>query len=1066
MKKNLLKNSFTPHPSPHTSTQGTFENQGLRYILLSAFCFLLFCVVPFFSSAQAVTWGLGGPYTYTSNQTFDGDAYLGGIMAGEVITIEVSANATVTVTGRLINNSALQSYTLNKTGAGTLIIEQGVKGNTEYSFKCIPTLKASQGVLQIGNGAKTTTNEFRIFVDGGTFCLKPGGSMSYGGETYQRITGTNGQFQYDGNSSKPLYLTADHEYSGTTTVFSGGVLYFGNGSSGSGSVAGYTQVNANAKLIFNHNTNKQFGGNQPIGGTGNVEKMGGGTLTLTSHLTFSGTATVHAGEMHFNSSVTTGLNFNVDVKSGATFRLSTPFSIMNFKRNITGSGLFIANCPTLDLSGDNISVAQINVLSGRTLTISGNSTADITSNISLDGTINYNRTSNYAATGKFVSGGGVVNKNGSGTLSFTYPDNMAEGTFYLNEGTLNFSGDWMGNFVKKAASTLVIEGNPKIWGKLIMQGGETFINPNGSNFLNVFWALEASGTNVLNIGGMGTASSYTLLTANSGVSTDNFVVIGTNYSLSATPTTLSLVFVPVTGISNVPTTATATVPLTLSGLVEPVNAVNQSITWSVNDAGSTAAAISGNTLYTAYAGTVVVTATITNGASPTTPYSKNFTITVNKASQNPPAMPTIHTSHSTSITLNTISGCEYSRDGGAWQSSPTFSGLSPSTQYTFTQRYAETPSHNASPSSPAAQFTTPSPEYTPIKGIYLVPTTAIAGTPLTLTGTIEPDDATNQAMIWSVADAGTTGATIEGTNVLHTKGAGTVTVKVTIINGLTPTSPFEKNFAIVVSTDPNFVPATDIINVPTSIPADVSFKLTGTVVPNNATNQAITWSILNDGGTDAFIADGDTFFASTGGNVMILATVKDGKTFGVPLTKGFNVTVAPFVSVEDIVDVPTTFNENTLTLSGTVLPADAFNKKIVWSVAYAGFTGATITGNVLTVAAAGTLVVRATIENGKKIGESFTKEFVLNATVGITSAELSNQIVVYPNPTTGELRIENGELRIKGVEVYDAFGKKQLSIVNCQLSIEKIDISNFSAGIYFVRITTENGIVTKKVLKH
>jgi len=86
--------------------------------------------------------------------------------------------------------------------------------------------------------------------------------------------------------------------------------------------------------------------------------------------------------------------------------------------------------------------------------------------------------------------------------------------------------------------------------------------------------------------------------------------------------------------------------------------------------------------------------------------------------------------------------------------------------------------------------------------------------------------------------------------------------------------------------------------------------------------------------------------------------------------------------------------------------------------------------------------------------------------VGIAPTTLNNQILVYPNPTTGELTIDNGQLTINNVELYDVMGKKQLSIINCQLSIEKIDLTVFPAGVYFLKITTENGIVTKKVIKN
>jgi len=108
---------------------------------------------------------------------------------------------------------------------------------------------------------------------------------------------------------------------------------------------------------------------------------------------------------------------------------------------------------------------------------------------------------------------------------------------------------------------------------------------------------------------------------------------------------------------------------------------------------------------------------------------------------------------------------------------------------------------------------------------------------------------------------------------------------------------------------------------------------------------------------------------------------------------------------------------------------------------------------------------------GKIIGENTNVESII-------PPELNN-IEIYPNPTTGELRIRKqrsalanyettfsaSQLGIEGVEIYDIMGKK-LSTVNYQLStVNSIDISQLPAGIYFVRITTEKGVVTKKVVK-
>ena len=71
-----------------------------------------------------------------------------------------------------------------------------------------------------------------------------------------------------------------------------------------------------------------------------------------------------------------------------------------------------------------------------------------------------------------------------------------------------------------------------------------------------------------------------------------------------------------------------------------------------------------------------------------------------------PDAPQMESNTDTSITLVAIEDGEYNIDGGDWQSSPEFEGLTQSTSYTFTQRKKETRSHYASPSSPGAVFST------------------------------------------------------------------------------------------------------------------------------------------------------------------------------------------------------------------------------------------------------------------------------------------------------------------------------------------------------------------------
>jgi hypothetical protein len=77
------------------------------------------------------------------------------------------------------------------------------------------------------------------------------------------------------------------------------------------------------------------------------------------------------------------------------------------------------------------------------------------------------------------------------------------------------------------------------------------------------------------------------------------------------------------------------------------------------------------------------------------------------------------------------------------------------------------------------------------------------------------------------------------------------------------------------------------------------------------------------------------------------------------------------------------------------------------------------------------------------------------------------KILVYPNPTTGQLRITNYGLRITGIEIFDLLGKC-VAIITSPPSggLGGADISVLPTGMYFVRITTENGVVTRKIIKN
>ena len=132
------------------------------------------------------------------------------------------------------------------------------------------------------------------------------------------------------------------------------------------------------------------------------------------------------------------------------------------------------------------------------------------------------------------------------------------------------------------------------------------------------------------------------------------------------------------------------------------------------------------------------------------------------------------------------------------------------------------------------------------------------------------------------------------------------------------------------------------------------------------------------------------------------------------------VVVAPFhvinfVPFTELIDLPTTATAGIyLQLTGTVIPHNATYKDISWKVKDAGTTGATIgTGSSrLYTTAPGTVMVTATVKDGSAIGTDYMQDFYVEVEpLSIAETPLT-ALQVYPNPTTGELRVTSYKLRV------------------------------------------------------
>jgi hypothetical protein len=254
------------------------------------------------------------------------------------------------------------------------------------------------------------------------------------------------------------------------------------------------------------------------------------------------------------------------------------------------------------------------------------------------------------------------------------------------------------------------------------------------------------------------------------------------------------------------------IPLALTGTVEPVNATNQTIVWTVTSAGTTGAAIvDGNKLQTTAAGTVTVTAAIAGGQTACSPDTKQMTVTVNDGFvpvSTLSGVPTTAAAGTPRALTGTVEPANATNQTIAWTVTSAgttgaviVEGNKLQTTVEGTVKVTASIVNGLTASSPYTQdfdITVDPAAFVAVSAISGVPTEAAAGTLLALTGTVEPEDATNKTIVWTVKNAGTTGAAIVDGNKLQTTAPGTVTVTAAITNGLTASSPYTQDFPVEI----------------------------------------------------------------------------------------------------------------------------------------------------------------------------------------------------------------------------------------------------------------------------
>jgi hypothetical protein len=78
-----------------------------------------------------------------------------------------------------------------------------------------------------------------------------------------------------------------------------------------------------------------------------------------------------------------------------------------------------------------------------------------------------------------------------------------------------------------------------------------------------------------------------------------------------------------------------------------------------------------------------------------------------------------------------------------------------------------------------------------------------------------------------------------------------------------------------------------------------------------------------------------------------------------------------------------------------------------------------------------------------------------------TDSFLKENIAIYPNPILSKIQISlSNSILLQSVEIYNLMGKKMLLSKK-----ELINVEKFSTGVYFLKISTDKGVLIKKVIK-
>ncbi|HAK8161512.1 TPA: autotransporter outer membrane beta-barrel domain-containing protein [Salmonella enterica] len=334
------------------------------------------------------------------------NSYSGGTLISDGTL--VASNVEALGTGDVTDNATLEMNT-----GGDFINNIGGTGRVEKSGDDALTLSGSNtytGGTTINGGTLVATSVDALgsgdVTDNATLELNTGGDFD------NAISGS-GKVEKSGDDA--LTLSGANTYTGGTLISDGTLVASNVEALGTG------DVTDNAVLELN--TGGDF--DNAISGSGQVEKSGDGTLTLSGSNTYTGGTTINDGTLIATSVDALGSG---DVTDNATLALNTGGTFDNV---ISGSGQVVKSGDgTLTLSGSNTYTGGTTISSGTLIATSVDAlgSGDVTDNATLE--LNTGGDFDNA-----ISGSGQVVKSGDKTLTLSGANSYTGGTT-ISDGTL------------------------------------------------------------------------------------------------------------------------------------------------------------------------------------------------------------------------------------------------------------------------------------------------------------------------------------------------------------------------------------------------------------------------------------------------------------------------------------------------------------------------------------------------------------------------------------------------------------------------------------------------------